>query len=271
MSSQRVQIRELAGWDFDDYEYRPNSYDLCKKSEARRVMVQRPPFQLTSAFLEAETAALRDPLAIQALRPDLHAEMSGLDWSIGVVDLRLLLAFQRRLAFDQRFLQIPAPATDNWDALTALSFGPRKPVICDFIHDRTTVVLRSSNPNMHFRVSTDTSSPVTIHAGSSFFEVAQYRGRWFLRDGYHRAYTLLRAGIFHLPAVIVQAMTLEELGASQPWFYPEEVLFSSSPPLVTDFLDDRLVLEYDRPPLIKTLRVTVEETLTPAKSSGENS
>jgi hypothetical protein len=36
-----------------------------------------------------------------------------------------------------------------------------------------------------------------------------------------------------------------------------------SPPRVTDFLDDALILEYDRPPLIKTLRVTMEETLSP--------
>jgi len=70
--------------------------------------------------------------------------------------------------------------------------------------------------------------------------------------------------------VIVQARTLEELGATRPWFFPEEVLFSPTPPRVTDFLDDNLVLEYDRIPLIKTLRVTVEETFVPAVSSGEN-
>ena len=116
----------------------------------------------------------------------------------------------------------------------------------------------------------DASSPIAIHAGSPFFEVAQYRERWFLRDGYHRAYSLLRAGVFRLPAVIVQARTLEELGATRPWFFPEEVLFSPTPPRVTDFLDDELVLEYDRIPLIKTLRVTVEEAFVPAVSSGEN-
>ena len=269
MSGSRIRIRELAGWDLDDYEYRPDSFDYCKQSHARRLIAQRLPFQRASAFLEMETAALHDSLAIQASRPDLHAEMAGLDWSLGVVDLRLLLAFQRRLACNPSLPDVLVPAADNWSALMALSFGPAKPVVCDLIREEAVVVLRSGNPNLHFRISTDASSPVTVHAGSPFFEVARYRSRWFLRDGYHRAYTLLRAGIFQLPAVIVQVRTFEELGATRPWFFPEEILLSSSPPCVTDFLDDALIFEYDRPPLIKTLRVTMEETVAPVDPTGE--
>jgi hypothetical protein len=95
------------------------------------------------------------------------------------------------------------------------------------------------------------------------------RGRWFLRDGYHRAYSLLQAGVYEVPAIIVQARTIEELGATHPWFFPEEILFSETPPRVCDFLDDDLVFEYNRPPLIKTLRITMEETLAPEDISGE--
>ena len=90
-------------------------------------------------------------------------------------------------------------------------------------------------------------------------EVGYYRGRWFLRDGYHRAYRLLRAGIVEIPAVIVQASTLEELGANQPWFFPEEKFFSRRPPLVTDFLADGLVLRWHRPVRRKVIRVAITE------------
>jgi hypothetical protein len=72
-----------------------------------------------------------------------------------------------------------------------------------------------------------------------------------------------------VPAVIVEAKTLEGLGATQPWFFSEEILFSSTPPRVLDFLDDALVIEYKRPQLIKTLRITIEESFVPAASSGE--
>jgi hypothetical protein len=62
---------------------------------------------------------------------------------------------------------------------------------------------------------------------------------------------------------------MEELGATQPWFYPEDVLFSEAPPLVADFLEDDLVLEYDRPAMVKTMHIAFEETLAPAPPTGD--
>jgi len=107
-------------------------------------------------------------------------------------------------------------------------------------------------------------TPISLHGGSPFFEVAEYRGRWFLRDGYHRAYTLLRANVFHLPAVIIYARTLAELGPIGQWFFAEEVLFGPTPPRIIDFLDDQLTIEYTRRRMLKTIRVTMEESFAPA-------
>lgn len=273
MSEKRVRIRELAGWNLDAYEYRPKSFEGAR-AHARWVIDQRPPFEVSDAILENETAALQDSLSLHGSRPDLHAEMAGLVWSLGVVDLRLLLAFQRRLSFTPEFPQISAPSKENWAALIALSFGAPRPVVFDLIRDSVphTYVLRSTNPDLQLRVSNDILNPIVIHSGSPFLEVARYRGRWFLRDGYHRAYALLKAGVYRVPAVIVMARTLEELlGSAQPWFFSEEILFSSDPPHVTDFLDDALVIEYDRPPLITTIRVSIEHTRLPQCSLDEPS
>jgi hypothetical protein len=85
---------------------------------------------------------------------------------------------------------------------------------------------------------------------------------------------LLRAGIFQLPAVVVRAKTLEELGAVKPRFFSESVLLADHPPFVKDFLNESLTIEYDRPSTIKTLRVTIEESITAAVTrevSGEQS
>jgi hypothetical protein len=201
--------------------------------------------------------------------------MLGLDWSLGVVDLRRLLAFQRRLSFNATLPSMAVPRQCDWGSLIEIAFASPNPVICDLVHDAPTqtVTLQSSNPNLHLRVTQDPSMPVTVHAGSPFFEVAQYAGRWFLRDGYHRAHNLLRAGIFQHPAVIVHARTLEELGAAQPHFFSEAILLSEHPPFVTDFLDDTLTIQYDRPPTIKTLRITMEESIAslhPTALSGEH-
>jgi len=265
MSPERVHIRELAGWGLDISEYRPHALESEKLDRARRIISERV-LPATNALLELETAGLQEYFSRHAVRPDLEVEMEGLDWSFGVVDLGLLLAFQRRLVFNSCVSDIVAPSQEDWPSLVDLSFGPAKTVVYDLrcCAETSSVILRSNDPNLHLRISNDRSAPITVHAGSPFFEVALYRGRWFLRDGYHRAFALLQAGVFRFPAVIVQARTLDELGAVQPWFFSEETLFSSSPPYVIDFLNDALTIDYDRLSLIKTLRVTLEETFEPA-------
>jgi len=271
MRNSTVHVRELVAWNLDSYEYRPAHLSVNLPSKARHLIAERKPFLQSDAILTKETIALHDSFALHAQRPDLLAEMSGLKWSFGVVDLRSLLAFQRRLSFAADLPLPTAPAVQDWAALLALSFGAQRPPECERLHelDNKTIILRSSNPNLQFRFTSDTAAPLAVHTGSPFFEVACFRNRWFLRDGYHRAYTLMQAGVFHIPAVIVYARTLEELGATQPWFFPEEILLSEKPPCVSDFLEDELIFEYNRPALIKTLRITTEEILAPASSIGE--
>jgi len=270
MTTRRVHIRELSGWDLDDYEYRPRIGD-DRLLRAQALVAQRPAFVQLDPVCSSESQRLKDLLEPHVSRAELLEEMSGLSWTLGVVDLRSLIAFQRRLYFSQGISHPLLPAAGDWPALVAYSFGTVKPPKLDKTHDRSgnTLILRSENPNTHIRITNDATFPITVHTGSPFFEVANYAGRWFLRDGYHRAFSLLKAGIHYVPAVIVDATTLEQLGATQPWFFPERILFSQTPPLVTDFLEDDLVSEYDRPRLIRTLRLTIEDTLVPESTAGE--
>ena len=272
MNPSSVHVRELAAWGLDLYEYRPDAFELRNVASPGRSPTSRSPLQQSNVLLGKDSLVLRDAFLAQAERPDLLDEMKGLTWSLGVVDLRALVAFQRRLFFSSMYLP-PIPATKDWPSLLALTFAPAQPPKYDISHDHASQVLllRSNNPNLHVRIAGDVNSPLRIHTGSPFFEVACFRDRWFIRDGYHRAFAFLRAGIFEIPAVIVQAKTIEELGATKPWFFSEEVLFSADPPRVLDFLDNNLILEYDRPPLIKTLRITMDETFTSAFPTGEQS
>ncbi|MFT4112589.1 hypothetical protein [Silvibacterium sp.] len=261
MSRTLMQVRELAAWGLDEDEYRAAAYS-GDVDAARAALARRAPFDAASALDPEKTDALQTSFAQQETRSDLLAEVAGLTWSLGVVDLRQLLAFQRRITLDPALAEPKLPAADDWAALIDLCFARPKEVHCDVQHEDGALVLRSENPNMQVRITGDVASPVAVHTGSPFFEVAEYRGRWFLRDGYHRAYSCLRAGVFHLPAVIVHAKTLEELGAVRPWFFAEDTLLSARPPRVLDFLDDALVLRYPRRPLVKTIRITIEETYT---------
>lgn len=75
--------------------------------------------------------------------------------------------------------------------------------------------------------------------GSPLVQIAQFEGRCFLKNGYHRAYRLRMAGITHIPAILLEAKTLDDVGLTQPGFLPMSVMKSSNPPTVGHFTNDR--------------------------------
>jgi hypothetical protein len=276
LSESTVVVHELIAWDLDEYSYRGSGVNLSKEEfaakleQARQRVFVRNEYEPCSALLDAVTEQIFALLSPQKQRIELHQEYKGLDWTLGVVDLRRLLAFQRRLIFDPEISPLTAPQPDDWPRLIAITLGAQRSTEHSVTSKKNDggfldVSLRSSNPDLQLRLSADAghdnAPPFSLYGGSPFFEVAEFCGRWFLRDGYHRAYGLLQAGIHSVPAVVIHAKTIEELGATQPWFFSEDQLLSSRPPRVVDFLDDNLVLRYRRPRLIKTIRIQIEESL----------
>jgi hypothetical protein len=284
LSRAKVVVHELIAWALDEYPYRSSATDLSQEGFAKELeraqqrLTEREPYDYCPAMLAEETESIRHLLAVHAQRTDLREEYEGLDWTLGVVDLRCLLAFQRRLVFNsaRSFSSIPQQA--DWPQLISLAFGFRRStrhhIICNgSAPDGLDVSLHSSNPDLQLRLNPKMEhsdlSPLSLYGGSPFFEVAELRGRWFLRDGYHRAYRLLQAGVNHMPAVVIQTRTLKELGATGPWFFREDQLFSDRPPQVIDFLDERLVLRYERAALHKIIRIRIEESLQPFDETDE--
>jgi hypothetical protein len=280
--STRVTIRELAAWNFDMYRWRDQFVDAATLEQraavaARRLGCETPGDGLfgTQALLAEETRFHKAMLEEQRLRPALLAEMRGLDWSVGVVDLRRLIAFQRRLVLDREAPPVHIPKQEDWSALCGLAFeGRRSLAHCVHAFDRGVsdyaVQLHSTNPDLRISLAESVSEgtlPLILTGGSPFFEVAEFRDRWFLRDGYHRAYRMLRAGVTKGFAVIVHARTLEEVGAVEPFFFGEETLFAARPPRVVDFLEEELVLTYERPRMRKMISVRIEESLEPVTDS----
>jgi hypothetical protein len=164
------------------------------------------------------------------------------------------------------------PQQEDWAALCGLAFDGRRSLAHRALRsasfgDGCEFQLHSANPDLRITLTEQVagdSLPLMLTGGSPIFEVAEFRGRWFLRDGYHRSFQMLRAGVAMGFAVIVHARTLEELGAVEPFFFCEETLFSARPPMVTDFLEERLVLTYKRPRMRKRITVRIEESLEPA-------
>jgi hypothetical protein len=283
LSSSKVEVHELIAWELDEYPYRNSSMGLRREGFAKQIeraqqkLAEREchtscPALLAScpALLAEEGESISHLLAECTQRVDLQQEYEGLDWTLGVIDLRRLLAFQRRLVFSTGQDTSPTPQPDDWPQLISFTVGLQRDTEHHFVHNWSAtgdldISLYSNNPDLQLRLSPNarrgSHSPLSLYGGSPFFEVAELRGRWFLRDGYHRAYRLLKAGVHRIPAAVIYARTLEELGATQPWFFSEEQLFSDRPPRVMDFLDENMVLRYERTALRKVIRIRVEESL----------
>jgi hypothetical protein len=274
LSSPKVDVHELIAWELDEYPYRDSAMSLTQEEFAKRIeqahyrLAERECHASCPALLAQESKSINHLLAECRERSDLQAEYEGLDWTVGVVDLHRLLAFQRRLVFNNRGHTTPQQCA--WSQLTAFALGSQRGTEHYFVRNRCAtgyldISLHSNNPDLQLRLSPNAGrsgdSLFSLYGGSPFFEVAEFRGRWFLRDGYHRAYCLLRAGVHRIPAVVIYARTIGEVGANEPWFFSEEQLFSGRPPRVVDFLDENLVLRYDRIALRKVIRIRVEESL----------
>jgi hypothetical protein len=277
-------VHELIAWDLDDYPYRDSAIkrgqdEFAKKLEqARQQLELRKCYADCPALLEEETENIQHLFSVHVQSTDLQKEYEGLDWTLGVVDLRRLLAFQRRLIFSPTSRNSSIPQRGDWPELISFAMGSRRATEHRTIthsgnSDGLDISLYSSNPDLQLRMNSMTGpngrSFISLHGGNPSFEVAEYRGRWFLRDGYHRAYRLLRDGVHHIPAVVIYARTLKELGATEPWFFGEDQLFSEQPPRVIDFLDETLVLRYERPALHKVIRIRIQESLEPFDKTNE--
>ena len=253
-------ILELSAWGFDDVPERPFALIDGARTHAEEVLASRRVWNGRSAIVHEIPLKLQEMLERIVERDDVQAEFQGLIWELGVVDLRMLLSFQRRLVLRDEFVE----SQDGvWSSRIDLAFPPHRSSC--FAHDlsHNALTLISENPDLtarlHAKPDKEQSFGLAIHHGSPFMEVGVYRDRWFLRDGYHRAYRLLRSGIFEMPVVIVYARTLEELGANQPWFFPEQVLFQNRPPMVTDFQCDELLVRWRRPARRKVIRIAITE------------
>lgn len=108
-----------------------------------------------------------------------------------------------------------------------------------------------SSPNSNLTVAGNFSAPVgggmhgfgfVVAMQNSAVQVAGLNGRYFLLDGYHRAYGLLAVGIRFVPAFIKDFGSFEELKLPHG-VLPQAAYLGERPPLLGDYLDDRVAAD----------------------------
>lgn len=199
-------------------------------------------------------------------RQDVKQSFLGWDYTVGVADLRKVLSFQKTVT-----VETPdrAAGLDLSDPSVLFSLCLPDPSVAALAGtadlDQKGISFLSGNPNL--RVMGGTSTVLngfpfygfTVGYGLPFLQVVEYEGRWFIRDGYHRCYALLRRGVTEIPCLFVRAANILQFGGVAPQFFIWDTIFGSRPPYLTDFLNDDVTATVRRQASGKVIRIVAQE------------
>lgn len=237
----------------------------------RNSIASRPASTLKNPIVDVEDVMVK---AFQS-RPEIHASFAGLDWYPAMVNLQEVLAFQKIInteGLDSRLASAQASKEGLFD-LCIPTNQPLPPSGAMVDQDGKAFTISSLNPNLRisgFQAGTaqmDPNLPSTqvmaltflVSMGTSYLQIVHYRDRYFIRDGYHRASGLLRAGINIVPCIVINAQSFEQALGQPQMFLPYEVLFGEQPPRLADFWDDTVSCTVSRPATRKVIRVKGDE------------
>lgn len=233
------------------------------------IEVRSPVRQLPSVYESMVAELQRRPDVIQAFAPHL--------WSVAAIDLSVpILSYQSLVHTDDAVQRVAGVDLQDPRALfnACLPEQERVELPGGFDPSQNAFTISSLNPNLRIASFELVEAPqpaglmkriagFSLSLGSSHVQVAEYRGRWMIRDGYHRLCGLMALGATIVPCIHIKARTFEETGAARPGFFGYEVLYSDRPPQLSDFLDDALSLEVTTPAVRKVVRIRAEEFVVP--------
>jgi hypothetical protein len=241
-------------------------------ASTRSAVLRRPATVLSDPVVAGDRSLL-DQIAD---RPEVRATFADIPWQVEWVDLTRVLSVQKMITTDGLEPRV-AEATADPAALIELCLPTAQPVppLGAFGDpDGHGFALSSLNPNLRVVGSNVAEALVSaspqvppqkvqaftffVNMGASYIQVAQYQGRSFLRDGYHRATGLLRAGITRVPAVVIDAPSFQYV-APTPGLFDHEVAFSDRAPRLADFWDDSVSADALQPAVRKVVRIRAEE------------
>ncbi len=195
-----------------------------------------------------------------------------------MVDLRKTLSFQKVISVEGLDERLANVSNDSLVDLCLPRQQAMPPLGAFTDADGKGFTVSSVNPNLRIaagQLSDALVSPspglppvkmqaitLLVFMGMSYLQVVQYRGRSFIRDGYHRAAGLLRRGVFVVPCIFIEAQSFEQIGTSAGSF-TYETLFGERPPKLSDFWDDEVGGSIEQIAVKKVVRVRGEEFVVP--------
>ena len=243
---------------------------------SQRAVRSRPAMTPSSPIVVGD----RELLDQTASRADVQAVFAGMAWTVEWIDLTRIQPVQKFVYADGLDSRVTSAVSDTAE-LAALCFPSPKPepIECHLDPDGRGYTFSSPNPNIvagclppqMMLIGSGPNSltqqvfglptAVSIHLGH--LNVATYQGRYFLRDGTHRAAGLLHNGVTVVPAVVIEAHAWE-LVAPLAGLIDQETALSEHPPLLTDFWDDAVSSDGLQPKMRTYWRFRPERFALPA-------
>lgn len=270
--------RFLVGWGREEETARlvgglppgvePSEEHMAAARLALSAVQQKEPFPDQAGLIRPLPSGLK-ATAESVLTSPAAATFVGEGWSLGLADVGRTCVLQQMVYMDHQERLAEVRKEDQLRiAQIALPCEPSMEMIGTRVDPgRQIFAFSSANPNL--RVVHASTAPVVGSPGGltvafnvgvppSFVQVIKYKGRYILRDGYHRSVGLLMRGIRWVPAFTKTLHSLEEIGWRPGWFLPE-VVMGERPPELRDFLDKRIVVDVRVPTNSRTVIIQALE------------
>ena len=243
---------------------RPEHIEVCQ--HARRLVAARSTGIDQDALTEPLPTELDEHIA--ALLADAESsQILATAGDLRIVDLTRVCAAQPHILVEDAVRRVDGIAAADLVAIAKLTLPlpAREPIPVTFDPYKNAWLLGSPNPNL--RVVGHFSSSVgpgfmgfgfAVAQQKSYMQVAGVNGRFFLRDGYHRAFGLLRSGITRAPALVKEFGTLEEVQLPQGML-PHSAFLGERPPTLQDYLDDAVAVDTHVPATTKMVVIQALE------------
>jgi len=212
---------------------------------ARRAAAQLPAEDLSKGVVQPLDPVAEAHVASLRSDPAVTGPFLGQGWSLdfGVVDLTRVVCLQgcvmdsaevppRDQVGMLRFA-LPVPTPVPCDVTVAFDKPPNLPPPitghATFLGDvpyLNSLAISFANGQLIF------GSPTHVN----LIQVAEHQGRYYLRNGYHRAALLLRNGVVRAPAAIVSGLPPNYQMGGADMIPLEEVVSLVRPPLIKDLL-----------------------------------
>lgn len=173
-----------------------------------------------------------------------------------LVELEKLHCFQKILNLeyiDTLTKKIPSPEyIDETIKLCLPTQDERQKIEILTVFNQNTNTISMITENLDFRIigNVQGEDPVTGRKFSGFgfgfglplMSVVEYKGMFLLKNGYHRAYALLKKGHKFLPCLLLSTDSYQFTGAQLAGFFPIDLIMSDKSPILSDFKTDAGVL-----------------------------